>query len=111
MPTPAELLAMCEATIDAEQTWTEALILEKLGFNWGSSSYGGSGEYTINFKQEYDVGDPENDIDIRPKVLAPDGTDIGGEITEVTNTYFKIGIGAAATVDYIAFEAKITVPQ
>ena len=108
--TPAQLLTLVEATVDKEQAWEEALILEKLGFNWGIISYGSGGTKSVVFQQPYGAG--VTDIDIRIKVYDSSGADIGGAINETTksNTGFDVYVDDVCTLMYIAFQPKTSVP-
>jgi len=108
--TPAALLVLLQATVDRGQEWTEALIFEKLGFNWDTIAYGSSGTKSIVFAQPYASG--ITDIDIRIKVFDANGDDIGGTINEATksNTGFDVYVDDVCTLFYVAFQAKVTVP-
>ncbi len=107
---PSELRTLVEATVDRQQEWVESLIFEKLGFNWGTISYGSSGTKSVEFAQPYASG--VTDIDIRVKVFDADGADIGGSINEDTksNTGFDVYVSDECTLFYVAFQAKVTVP-
>jgi hypothetical protein len=108
--TPAELRALVESTVDRQQEWIEALILEKLGFNWDIISYGSEGTKSVVFQQPYGSG--VTDIDVRIKVFNASGEDIGGQIDEssINNVGFDVYVDEACTLMYIAFEPKATVP-
>jgi len=108
MPTPAELKIMVDDLVDRQQEWNEALVLEKLGFNWDEISYGTAGVKAVVFAQPYATG--VTDIDIRIKVFDAEGYDIGGSISNITNTGFDLTVGDACTFNYISFEPKILIP-
>jgi len=108
--TPAELLALVELTVDRQQEWTEALILEKLGYNGEIKTYASGGVKTVTFPQPYAVG--VTDINVEVKVFNAAGEDIGGQIDEssITNTSFDVYVDEACTLMYNSFEPKATVP-
>jgi len=108
MITPAELRQMVDDTVDRLQEWGEALILEKLGFNWEEIGYATSGVKTVVFQQPYASG--VTNIDIRIKVFDADGYDIGGVISNISNVAFDVTVDDACTFNYIAFEPKVLVP-
>ena len=108
MPTPAELKIMVDNLVDRQQEWNEALVLEKLGFNWDEISYGTAGVKSVGFKQPYAAG--VTDIDIRIKVFDAEGYDIGGTVSSITNIGFNLTVDAACTFNYISFEPKILIP-
>jgi len=108
MPTPAELRIMVDDLVDRQQEWNEALILEKLGFNWDEISYGTSGVKSVVFQQPYASG--VTDIDIRIKVFDADGFDIGGVVSNISNTGFDLTVDDVCTFNYISFEPKVLIP-
>jgi len=108
MATPAQIRIMVDALVDRQQEWNEALVLEKLGFNWDEIGYGTPGVKAVVFQQPYAVG--VTNIDIRIKVFDADGFDIGGVVSNITNTGFDLTVDSACTFNYIAFEPKVLVP-
>lgn len=108
MATPVQLRAMVDDLVNKQQEWNEALVLEKLGFNWDEISYGTSGVKAVIFQQPYASG--VTDIDIRIKVFDAEGYDIGGSVSNITNTGFDLTVDSACTFNYIAFEPKVLVP-
>jgi len=108
MATPVQLRAMVDDLVNKQQEWNEALVLEKLGFNWDEISYGTSGVKAVIFQQPYASG--VTDIDIRIKVFDAYGYDIGGSISNISNTGFDLTVDSACTFNYIAFEPKVLVP-
>ena len=109
--TPAELLTLVEATVDKEQAWTEALILEKLGFNWGVEDYVAAGEYTIVFPQPYATGVTDYEVWGKGFIIS-NGRDVGFKILDVnkTNISFKVWVSEACRFAWKATEPKVTVP-
>ena len=108
---PAALYALCELTIDDQQAWNEALILEKLGFNWATdTAYGSSGVKSIVFTNPYAAG--VTDIDVRVKAFNALGEDIGAAVKSgtLTNLGFDVYVGEACDFSYISFEPKVLIP-
>ena len=110
---PAELYALCEQVVDDQQRWNEALILEKLGFNWGIKiAYGSAGTNIITFAQPYDVAVTEADIDVWLKAFNAAGEDVGANIISgsLDNEGFSVYVPEACEFSYLAFEPKVLVP-
>ena len=108
---PADLYIMCEQCVDDQQTWTEALILEKLGFNWATNTaYATSGVKSIVFTNPYATG--VTDIDIRVKAFNALNEDIGAAVKAgtITNLGFDVYVGEACDFSYISFEPKVLIP-
>ena len=112
MATEDEIRQMAEQCVDDQQRWVEALILEKLGFNWGQESLASQGVHPITFPNPYASGVDVNEIDIRPKVFNADGEEIGYELVSgsKTNTGFQVWVSGACTFDYIAYQPKTLIP-
>jgi hypothetical protein len=108
--TAAQLLADVELTVDKQQVWTEALILEKLGFNWGSVTYVAAGEYDVVFQQPYATG--VTTYEIWAKAFTSSGADVGFKILEAnkTNIGFKVWVSQACLFAYTSTQPKTSVP-
>ena len=109
--TPAQLLVLVEATVDKEQAWEEALILEKLGFNWGVVDYASSGEYTVTFPQPYASGVTDYEVWGKGFVILS-GSDVGFKVRDAnkTNTSFKVWVSEPCRFAWKATEPKVSVP-
>ncbi len=109
--TPAQLRTLVEATVDTQQVWSEALILEKLGFNWGFETFGAAGEFTVTFEQPYASGVTDYQVWAKGYLVA-NGRDVGFKILDSnkSNTDFKVWVSEACVFAYMVTEAKITVP-
>ena len=109
--TAAQLLTDLELTIDKQQVWTEALILEKIGLNWDTVTYVAAGPNAIVFDQPYGVG--VTDYEIWGKALTNDGqTDVGFVIldTNKTNVGFEVWVPKACIFAFTATQPKTSVP-
>ncbi len=104
--TPEQLLVKVTATVDAQQVWIEALIFEKLGFNWGSSALA-AGEHNIALPQPFAAGDL--DYEITAKAITLEGDDIGFVLKEKHEGYFKIWLDAACVFSYYTINPKLAV--
>jgi len=112
MPTtPAQLLLDVISTVNLQQTWEEALIFEKLGFNWGTLPLA-AGEHVIALQQPYAAGDLG--YNIFANVFTSTGgpsEDIGFRIKEKNVGNFKIWVSDTCIFSYFAFNPKIAVAQ
>jgi len=108
--TPAALRILSDLTVDAQQAWIGALILEKLGVNWEIISYDSGGNKTVTYPQAYGAG--VTDIYIIAKAFDATGMDIGTNIDEDSkdNVSFDHYVDDVCTFMYISFEIKETVP-
>lgn len=105
--TPEQLYDNVVLTVDKQQAWTEALILEKLGFNWGTEALA-AGVHDIFFQQPYAAADLGYDISARVFTSAGIPTeDIGFELKEKHETYFKVYVDDACIFSYFAINPKI----
>jgi len=109
--TPAQLLTLVEATVDKEQAWEEALILEKLGFNWGVEDFVAAGEYTITFPQPYASGVTDYEVWGKGFIILT-GSDVGFKILDAnkTNVSFKVWVSEACRFVWKSTEPKTSVP-
>ena len=108
--TPEQLLVNVELTVNKQQVWTEALILEKLGFNWNTEALT-AGEHDIFFGQPYDDGDTGYDVSARVFTSSGDPTeDIGFLLKEKHETYFKVWVDDDCVFSYFAINPKIALP-
>jgi len=108
--TPEQLYDNVVLTVDKQQAWNEALILEKLGFNWGTEALV-AGEHDIFFQQPYAAADLGYDVSARVFSSGPDdGEDLGFELKEKHETYFKVWVSKACIFSYFAINPKISLP-
>jgi len=105
--TPQQLYDNVVLTVDKQQAWTEALIFEKLGFNWGAEELT-AGEHDIFFQQPYAAADTDYDVSARVfSTGADDGEDVGFELKEKHETYFKVWVSKDCVFSYFAVNPKI----
>jgi len=105
--TPEQLYDNVVLTVDKQQAWAEALIFEKLGFNWGTEALA-AGEHDIFFQQPYAAADLAYDLSAR--VFTSAGTpseDIGFLLKEKHETYFKVWVSDDCIFSYFALNPKI----
>lgn len=105
--TPEQLYDNVVLTVNKQQAWTEALILEKLGFNWGTEALT-AGEHDLFFQQPYAAADLSYDISARVFTSeGGSGEDIGFELKEKHETYFKVWVSENCIFSYFAINPKI----
>lgn len=108
--TAAELRADVELTADKHQEWTEGLIFEKLGFNWGAVVYAVAGEYDVAFDQPYASG--VTNYEIWAKAFRTNGSDVGFKILDAnkTETGFKVWVSEPCNFAFTSTQPKTSVP-
>jgi hypothetical protein len=105
--TPQQLYDSVVLTVDKQQSWVEALIFEKLGFNWGAEVLA-AGEHDIFFQQPYANADTEYDVSARVFATDPDdGEDISFVLKERHETYFKVWVDKDCVFSYFTINPKI----
>lgn len=106
--TPEQLYDNVVLTVAKQQAWTEALVFEKLGFNWGTQPLT-AGIHDIFFQQPYAAGDLEYDISARVFTSGGDpDEDIGFKLKEKHETYFKVWVSDNCILSYFAINPKIS---